>query len=189
MNNGATLRRFKGFYDDLFASIGNYGQDCKTGELLAYHFYHTVEEGIECKKLKNHGQLKQVVTRMPKGNHYNGLMIGLFGQLSMYFEPLVRGAYFGEAVSQDELLIQLGECGVYQDQLRKYVKILLNQWLINLTVAVNSPQYDGAERYILSDLVLELPEHLHLTKNCYAWFCYELSNLLSTLIQQKAVNV
>ena len=184
-NKAPALRKFKGFHNDHFATIGNYGQDCKTGELLAYHFYHTVKEGGECKQLKDHRQLKRVVSKIPKGKHYEGLIIGLFEQLSKYFEPLVKNSSYGETVSRDQLLTQLAECSLHQDQLQKYIKILIQQWLINFTAAVNTPNYDGLARYFLSDLALKLPEHLHLTKNCYTWFCYELSTLLSTLIKQQ----
>ena len=186
MNRKApTLRKFKGFNDDYFSSIGNYGQDYNTGGLLAFHFYNVVEETIEYPELKDNSQLKKLINRIPKGDHYKGLMIGLFGQLSTYFEPLVKGSCYGDAISQDELFIQLAECGQYQDQLQKYIRIVIKQWFINFTAAVNKPDYDGLERCLLSDLVLALPETLHLTKNCYAWFCYELTKLLSDLIKAK----
>lgn len=187
MNSKApTLRKFKDFHGNHLSTIGNYGQDCRTGGLLALSFHHIVKTAIEFPEHKDNSQLKKITSGLPKEKHYHGLIVGLFGQLSAYFEPLVKGKpECGKATSREDLFIQLAECAEYQDQFRQKIKQLVKQWLINFSKAVNSPHFDGCERYLLSDLVFALPESLYFTKNCYAWFCYELTKLLSDLIKAK----
>lgn len=187
MNSKApTLRKFKDFHGNHLSTIGNYGQDCKTGNLLASHFYNIVKTAIQFPNLKDNTQLKKITSGLPKGEHYDGLIIGLFSQLSAYFEPLIKGNIeYGKATSRDDLLSQLAECAEYQDQFRQKIKQLIKQWFINFSKAVNSPEHGGCAHYLLSDLVLSLPESLYFAKNCYAWFCYELTLLLSKLMHAR----
>ena len=186
-NKAPTLRKFKGFDDDHFASIGNYGQDCKTGQLLAFNFYQLISDDEEPQTSKR-TVLKKVLGRIPKGVHYDGLIMGLFTQLSTYIEPLVKGdSDYEQDDTKDDLISLLEECSQYQDQLKTHIRLLVRQWLFNFTIAVNRHNYDGLERHLLSNLVLALPENLHLTKNCYACFCYELSLILIMLIDAKEV--
>lgn len=181
-------RKFKDFYGEHLATIGNYQQDLKTGELLAVQLLDAMEAPQDYPELAENTHLKKLLKRLPNGTYFtnHGLLIGLFTTISRYLEPILKQSpLIGTPCSQPDLLNFLTECQEYQEHLRTRVRRLIQQWSINLSYAVNNEHYTGMERYHLSGLVLELPTNLSFLNDHYACFCYELTLLLKKLLQQK----
>ncbi|WP_413698967.1 hypothetical protein ACLKMH_15540 [Psychromonas sp. KJ10-10] len=183
-------RRFKDFYGNPMASIGNYQQDLKTGELLASQIVEAIQAPKEHLEPIKNTRLTALVNRLPKGNDFNnnGLIIGLFAGLSASLEPIFKeNPLQGEPCSQQSSLDFISESAEYADQFNDRVRVIIEQWSINFSCAVNDENYQGIERYLLSGLVLDLPKAFDFVKSPYTCFCFNLMLLLKKSLPEQAV--
>jgi hypothetical protein len=88
----------------------------------------------------------------------------------------------GNVISSKELSNYLFETSEYQDEVKGRIHKAIEQWSINFSSAVNGTEYDGLERFSLSDLVFNLPNTLYFLNDCYAEFCFALTLLLKKLM-------
>lgn len=175
-------RKFKDLHGQHLATIGNYQQDLNTGQLLANQFISTIEQPNEYPELTQNDELKKLIKRLPKESTFNGLIVGFFTTISLRLERLFMvKPLVGESVSQDLLQNYLLETSEYQEQARKRINKVVEQWSINLSTAVNRDNYNGLERYHLSDLFLNLSDAFYFAKDRYAQFCFELTLRLKKL--------
>jgi len=188
-NKKPTVRKFKGFDGETMVTIGNYGQDCATGKMLAFQFYNEMCFHIENPPTKSNtrpnAHLNNVIKRLPHNRSYLGLLVGFGVELSRYIEPLLVNAELDHELkymNYNQLQNAVTECGGHPKQTRQRTAQIVKQWLVNLKIASTSPTYDGGERNTLNEIMIALPLVL-CEKNPYAWFCFSLSKTLNRLLK------
>jgi hypothetical protein len=127
------FKAFKGFNDDNYISIGDYGQDCKTGRLLAYSLKSSIGH-----QQHDQNQLIGLVDNMPKGEQYDGLIVGLFYQLSIFIEDMVK-----------DKKLKIND--------KKTSALTLAKASISRLIALcGKSSYDGGARHLMSDQFFKL---------------------------------
>jgi len=176
-------RKFKDFHGEHTVTIGHYAQDTNTGRFLAKQFLEVIENPEEYPELTKNDELKKLIKRLPKGDEFNGLIVGFFAGISTRLEQVfIDKPLSGNVISSKALSNYLIETSEYQDEVKGRIHKAIEQWSINFSSAVNGIEYYGLERFSLSDLVFNLPNTLYFLNDCYAEFCFALTLLLKKLM-------